>query len=106
MKMITLANTRQWGSGALIAPRARPDDGVLDLVALRDVAIGSLVLQGWRLWTGSLDRLGAVSMVTFRRAEIDTDAEWPVHVDGEPAGHARSLSIVIKPLSLAVKVPG
>jgi len=105
MKMMTLANTRQWGNGALVAPRARPDDGVLDLVALRDVPIGSLALQAWRLWTGSLDRIGAVSMVTFRHAEIGTDEEWPVHIDGEPAGYARSLSVVVKPEALAVKVP-
>jgi YegS/Rv2252/BmrU family lipid kinase len=106
MKMITLANTRQWGNDALIAPHARPDDGVLDLVALRDLAIGSLAVQAWRLWTGSFDRIGAVSMVTFRHAEIDADTEWPVHIDGEPAGYARRLSVVVKPQALNVRVPG
>ncbi len=106
MKMITIANTRQWGGGALVAPRACPDDGVLDVVALGDVAAGALLFQTWRLWTGSLDRVRAVSMGTFRRAEIDADTAWPVHIDGEPAGYARRLSVVVKPQALNVRVPG
>jgi YegS/Rv2252/BmrU family lipid kinase len=105
MKMVTLANTRQWGNDAFIAPRARPDDGRLDIVALRDVPMVSLAFQVWRLWTGSVDRLSAVSTTTFRHAEIEADTEWPVHIDGEPVGYARALSIVVKPDALRVKVP-
>ena len=33
--MITVANTRQFGNNALIAPQASPDDGVFDLVLVR-----------------------------------------------------------------------
>lgn len=106
MKMVTLANTRQWGSDALIAPRACPDDGVLDVVALRDVPIVSLAFHAWRLWTGSIDRLSAMSTGTFRVAEIEADTEWPVHIDGEPAGRARTLSVAVKPQALRVRAPG
>ncbi len=105
LKMVTVANTRQWGGGALVAPDAKPDDGMLDLVAVEDRSTWGLAIHAWRLWTGSVGRVRGVSMRPFCEAVVESDGEWPLHIDGEPAGRTNRLVVCVKPRALAVRVP-
>jgi YegS/Rv2252/BmrU family lipid kinase len=103
--MVGVANTRQWGNNACFAPRAVPDDGVLDVVAIADRPVLVLATQAWRLWNGSIGRVKGVSMYTCRSAVVTSEAPLPLHIDGEPAGVTDRLVVSVRPQALSVRVP-
>jgi len=102
---ISLANTTQWGNGAEIAPQARPDDGLLDLVLIDQrpplVILGSL----WRLYNKSVRRIGGTVMVPVRGVTLVATPAAPLHTDGEPIGTANQITVRVVPGGLRVRVP-
>lgn len=103
--LIALANTRQWGNGAAIAPAAVPDDGQLDATVVAGRTPVALALQAWRLWTGSMGGMRGVTTARFREATIECPVALPMHVDGEPAGCVSCLHVRVQPGVLGVRVP-
>jgi diacylglycerol kinase family enzyme len=103
--LISVANTRQWGSGARIAPDAVMDDGRLDLVAVAArpplLALASI----WRLFMGSILTLSDVHHRQVCTATIVATPAAPVHVDGEPLGRLETIEIRVKAGALRVRVP-
>lgn len=103
--LVAVANSRQYGNGAVIAPAARPDDGQLDLVVVPP--IGPLA-AGWhlrRVFGGTLDRLPGVRMLRVREGKIAAGAPLTFHVDGEVATGDCSLAIAVHAGALAVRAP-
>ena len=82
--LLTMANGPQWGNGAQIAPGARLDDGLLDIVIAQAPNAWAAARQVPRLFTGTIDR--APGVVTRRAAAVTIRTEGPcrLHVDGEP----------------------
>ena len=81
--IVALANTKQYGSNALIAPLARPDDGLLELVVLPPLTPLAALWQARRLFTGTLHHAPGVTTQSVRAVEISSDAMPWFHVDGE-----------------------
>ena len=103
--LISIANTRQWGSGARIAPAALMDDQRLDLVKIPAVPPVVLLAHAWRLFAGSIPGWSAVKTQRIRAATIRCDPPAPAHVDGEPLGLAGTVTIRVIPAALRVRVP-
>jgi YegS/Rv2252/BmrU family lipid kinase len=103
--LISIANTRQWGSGARIAPAALMDDERLDLVKVPAVPPVVLVAHAWRLFAGSIPGWSAVTTQRIRAATIRCDPPAPAHVDGEPLGLLGAATIQVLPAALRVRVP-
>ncbi|GAA3662700.1 diacylglycerol/lipid kinase family protein [Microbacterium marinilacus] len=88
--LVTAANGRSIGGGIRIAPSARVDDGLLDLVMARDVGrltaarLFPLMLLGAHLRSRHLRAVRA-RKVTVRSGRADA-ATPPVYGDGEPIG--------------------
>jgi YegS/Rv2252/BmrU family lipid kinase len=104
--LIALANARQYGNRALIAPDARLDDGRLDVVVVEDRPAVMAMLQAPRVFLGQIARIPGV---TIRRAvNIEVASGEPVmyHVDGEPFVGGASVTARCRPGALNVKVPG
>lgn len=101
--LLSFANGRQWGNGAVIAPHAEPDDGMLDAVVAE--ATGSLgVLRAVpRLFMGSIDRARGVSIRRMRRASVTFDGPFAFHVDGEVATSQGSLEVAVRPGALRLR---
>ena len=102
---ISAANTRQWGSGAQIAPYARPDDGRLDLVLIDARPPLVIASQLWRLYTRSVAKVGGTVIRPVREVSISARPPAPVHVDGEPIGLCDQIAIRVRPAALRVRVP-
>ena len=103
--LVTIANGRQYGNGAVIAPRARPDDGRLDLVCVPALPAAVLLWQARRLFTGTVDRVRGVRTVPIGDAEVEGDGPLPFHVDGEACTGGPSLRVRVLPRALRVRVP-
>ena len=102
--IIALANARQYGNGALIAPDARIDDGKLDVVVVDARPVWQTLLQVPKLFNGTLGN--APGVTTRSAATIEITSSQPVlyHIDGEPfvggasvigRAHAQALHVQI-----------
>ena len=103
--VVALANTRQYGNEAQIAPLARPDDGLLELVVLPALAPVVALWQARRLFSGTVHKVPGVRMQSVRRVEIASDSLDAFHVDGEVVPAANTLSATVHPQALPVRVP-
>lgn len=104
--IVVATNTARYGWFTTIAPHARVDDGVLDIVWLP-------AGRGWRLaiWRVFVDvmtgRVGKCPYLRFERARevrIEATPAQPVQCDGEPAGET-PLHVSVLPSALRVIAP-
>ncbi len=103
--LVSVANTRQWGSGARIAPAALMDDERLDLVVVPALPPAVVLANSWRLFAGSIAGWSAVETRQVHAASIRCAPPAPAHVDGEPAGLLEEIDIRVIPAALRVRVP-
>ena len=103
--IVAVANTCQYGNRAIIAPQARPDDGLLELVVLPTLSPAMALWHARRLFLGTVHRLRGVRMHSVREAEIAGEGSLLFHVDGEPVTGPSSLSVKVYPRALRVRVP-
>ena len=103
--LVTIANGRQYGNGAVIAPRAQPDDGRLDLVCVPALSTAVLLRQAHRLFTGTVDRVRGVRTLSVGEAEVSGSGPLAFHVDGEACTGGSSLRVRVLPGVLRVRVP-
>jgi diacylglycerol kinase (ATP) len=101
IRTIAVANGSCLGGGMRMAPRARPDDGLLEVVTIGDIGrlrgISSLPL----LYRGKHDRLAEVQFATARRVEVESDEPIGVEADGELAGTTPAIFEIV-PAALRV----
>jgi YegS/Rv2252/BmrU family lipid kinase len=91
---VVVAGSRYYGQGMAIAPDARLDDGLLDVVVIEAATKRSLIRSLPSVYDGRHVALPEVTVLRGARVEISADARVPVPVggDGEPLG-------VLPPLS-------
>lgn len=102
--LVAVANSDQYGNGAFVAPGARADDGLLDLVAVAPVGIPGALALGFRLFMGSFDRSPRVHRIQGTHFVIERARGGIVHTDGEIHETGATLDIAVRPSSLSVVV--
>jgi hypothetical protein len=80
---IALANSRQYGSGAQIAPRALLDDGMMEIVVVEPQSAEHHEDKCRRSFSGTLKE-GPVSDAIAHRWRSRPSIRSTFHVDGEP----------------------
>lgn len=106
--LVTVANTRQWGNGAIIAPKAEPDDGMLDICVIRKVGFFQALFHFHKLFTGQIESVHKYyQYFKSESLQVIREKPGPFHTDGEPneAGTILNISIVPKALKLIVPKP-
>ena len=102
--LLVVANGTQWGRGARIAPHARLDDGLLDLVAVAPRSVISTAVQIPRLFRGRIDRASGIATEQVTGVRIGGEPPLRFHVDGEPLrSHAPDLTVRVHPGALRVR---
>ena len=102
--LVAIANGRQYGNGALIAPTARIDDGKLDVVVVDDRSPWAVIRHAPKLFQGRLADVPGVTMSPATRVEITAKEPLIYHVDGEPCAGGSTVSACIRPAALRVRV--
>jgi diacylglycerol kinase (ATP) len=95
----TLANLPRFGGGMRIAPQAEIDDGILDLVIVKEISRRTLLSVFPKVYNGTHVGHPAVLFVRTRRAEITIDRAMTLYGGGEPvrpmaAGEAVTAEVV------------
>lgn len=83
-QMITMANTRQFGNNAIIAPMANPTDGNFELVLVKPFPVYLYPAFIIRMFRGKLKTNKYIEYISVQNsAEIKSDFK-NYHIDGEP----------------------
>ena len=94
--VVTIANTRQFGNNAFIAPDARPNDGIIDLVLIKPfpkILSPSFVI---RLFTKRINRSKYVNHIRTEKEIVIETHENRMHIDGEPVSSDGKVHVRIK----------
>lgn len=94
--VLTIANTRQFGNNAFIAPDARPNDGMMNIVLIKPFPkrLGPAFVV--RLFTGKINKSPYVeTLTTDKELTIDTK-EKRFHIDGEPLEISERVTVRLK----------
>jgi diacylglycerol kinase (ATP) len=105
MLLVAVANSDQYGNNARIAPGARVDDGLLDLVVVGPVGLVGAALLAARLFLGNFDRSPHVRRMRGPSFVIERVAPGLIHTDGETHDATTTIEVVVHPRSLRVLVP-
>jgi diacylglycerol kinase (ATP) len=82
--VVAIANLAQYGSNVVIAPGARPDDGLLDIVVIgARGALGRIGLVP-RLFDRTIHKAPGVTIIRAMHAVVRAARPIAFHVDGEP----------------------
>jgi diacylglycerol kinase (ATP) len=103
--VLTFANGPQYGSGAVINPGTKLDDGRLEIVLFEVGPVLQMLAAAPRLFLGGLDRSPRYRRLATTRAVITAETAFPVHVDGDPEPGADRVVLELRPRALRVLVP-
>ncbi len=104
--LLSVANTSQYGNGALIAPRASATDGKLDVVLINKKNLFLFPDIFFRLFNGLLPSARYYKWYKGENIKITFDTEeQKIQLDGEPAFAGKELNIRVVPNSLKLIVP-
>lgn len=102
--VVAVANTKQYGNNAIIAPNAKPDDGLLDLAIIQPTSFVSAMYYLPTLFTGRIDRAPFTRIYRATKFEIHREFPAPYTLDGEVFEGKTPLKVTMLPKSLKVIV--
>jgi len=103
--LVTIANTEQYGNGAIIAPHARPDDGILDVCVVQPMNFAEFLMNAPKLFNGRADTIPAITYYRSKIAAIEKSGPVLFHVDGEAEISEGPVEISVLHHALKVMVP-
>lgn len=101
-----VANARFFGGGMKVAPKAKMDDGLFDVVAIGDMSAPAVLANSYRIYLGTHLGLRDVHHALARRVNAHAAAceEVKLEIDGEIAGRLPA-EFEILPGALRVRCP-
>lgn len=101
--MINIANTRQFGNNAYIAPMASKSDGLVDMVLVKKFPITYSPLFAFRMFTKQLKDDDYITYLPISEIEFNVNTKnW--HLDGEFNTIESPIHIKVQPSSLRVLI--
>jgi hypothetical protein len=87
-----------------VAPRSHPNDGLLDVLDVRNLGLADRLRARTRLPAGSHVPHPAIRQSRVPAVQVELDRPTPVWLDGERVGDGRVLSIRLEPDALVCVV--
>src|SRR5262249_17105170 len=105
---VSVANGRYFGGGMKIAPEARLDDGLFDVICIKALGMLEMISNVHKLYKGThlgMPQVASTRAVTVEAEPVDPKAVVRIEVDGEGPGRLPA-TFSILPSALAVRCPG
>jgi diacylglycerol kinase (ATP) len=100
---ITFANATQYGNNAMISPKSKIDDGLIEMVVLKPFPFGAAPIIGVRLFRGTLPNSRYIEMESGVAFSLKSKNNFLIHYDGEPLQlNTNEIKVSIKKQSLNV----
>jgi diacylglycerol kinase (ATP) len=104
MHDVIVANGRYHGGGMKLAPDARQDDGLFDVVLIGDVTKLDFLTTAPKLYSGRYLAHPKVELLRSPTVKVEAAEPLPLEVDGEPIGTSPARFEVV-PSALRLRVP-
>lgn len=104
---LCIANSRFFGGGMMIAPDAKINDGLLDVINVGDMSTAKIIFNAYSLYRGTHLTLNEVKSTLAKKIEIsaaDPGHEIPIETDGEMPGKLPATYEIV-PGAIKVRVP-
>lgn len=99
--MLNIANTRQFGNNAYIAPKASKSDGLVDLVLVKKFPLTYSPFFAFRMFTKRLKDDQYVTYLPVSEIEFEVNTKnW--HLDGEFNKITSPIKVKVRPKSLNI----
>ena len=102
--LVVVNNIQQYGGLVEVAPRAKLDDGLLDVFVFKGLGFGYVVRHLVRVLSRRYLEDPKIVHRQARRVEIEAEESLPVQVDGDPLG-ATPVVIRVVPRALRILAP-
>ncbi len=102
--MAAAANTGRFGGGMRLAPDARLDDGMLDVVVIEHTSRARFIRGTPKVFRGTHVQEPTVHIWRAHQVRLDADRPFAVYADGDELARTPALVSVL-PAALKVRVP-
>lgn len=99
------ANSGRFGGGMRLAPEARLDDGLLDLVMIEHVSRLHFIRATPKVFMGTHGDEPNVRMMRARSVRLDADRPFAVYADGDEVTKTPA-EVIALPAAFKVRAPG
>lgn len=103
--IFTVANLSQFGSDMVVAPDAKADSGVLELVAVEKKNMPILLSQIHRIIDKTVFRSPHVINRHFHTMTVERKSNSPIQIDGEIINGDASVKVEVIPRALNIIIP-
>ncbi|WP_297117371.1 diacylglycerol kinase family protein [uncultured Porphyromonas sp.] len=103
--LVTCANADQYGNNAIIAPEAELDDGLFDVVVIRNMSLLKAPRVAINLFTKNINESASIDIYRTNHLIIEREEEGYAQVDGELLELGRRIEITIQKQQLPILVP-
>ncbi len=100
--MVVMLNTHVYGTGAVINPMGKMDDGEFEIVIIKPYPWYYFLSMVLAFFTGKIHRLRHVRIISCRHAQIKLRPPQDLQIDGEPTGLIKYLEIDVLPKAIEV----
>jgi diacylglycerol kinase family enzyme len=94
--VLSIANTRQFGNNAFIAPEAKPNDGIIDIVLIKPFPKIIAPLLVYRLFRGTMKNSKYIRYIKTDKPFTIRTNETRFHIDGEAVEFKGDVVVKIK----------
>jgi diacylglycerol kinase (ATP) len=102
--LLSIANSNQFGYNTVIAPSAKADDGLLDIVIVKKFPLGELPRMIGLLFTGKIDQSSYIESYKTKEIFVVRKRGKRVNIDGEAIKMGKEIFIRIQPAAIKVIV--
>ncbi|NLY50041.1 MAG: sphingosine kinase, partial [Firmicutes bacterium] len=102
--LVAIANGQTFGGGMVIAPEARPDDGLLDVILVGPLSRSAFMRFFPLVYRGQHVNHPAVEVWRARRIEITASPAMPCQAEGEAMGYTPTL-VQVEPGVIPFLIP-
>ena len=101
---VAVANTGVYGGGMKLAPHARLEDGLLDVVTVATAGKLDFLMTFSKVFRGRHVAHPAIGFQTAETVALDAERPFDVYADGEPIGRL-PVTVRVRPRALRVIAP-
>ena len=102
---LEIVNAPMFGYNFEIAPHAKFNDGILEIVVVKKMTPWKFPKLAWHSFHKTINESGLTKCYSGKNIKVKIVEETPVHMDGEGMLVNEDLEFSINPLSLSVWVP-
>jgi len=102
---ITIANASKFGSGAIINPESKLNDGKFELCIIKPFPLIYIFILMFKFFSGRLKTSKYVEIISCREALIKCNKKLLVHTDGELLGRHQLIHVTVIPQKIKIFAP-